>query len=328
MLFCASPTPFINPNATAVDANLKAYGENVKTIVQEFSEAGGNVTFLDNYNGIDRIEENFSQNSEGKITVHPSAKGYEQLAKNWYDIITSTYGKSGIRKDSADYVALLTEQLEKAKDGDTVTLFADEKITEKVLVLPAGVTLDLNGHVLTVANLMSFGDIIDSTQGAGKVTLTQDSRMILNPNNSALPLYDADGYRFFAYELTAAGPKMRTQDAVSFGVQLIFTNNKAYELLTLDDDIAVKMTLSVMREAKETEFVFTFDRSTLSAYEAAWKDRTDLTKIPTLVLTVSGIEDVQTISCTPSIAHAAATVQQRGTVLTYSNLIQIKMSPE
>ena len=204
--------------------------------------------------------------------------------------------------------------------GQTIVLNDDVTVKDTLFVLDAGVVLDLNGHELSVNNVLAFGDIIDSTEGIGKLVRNQNARVILNAENSAMPLYDTNGYRFFTYTLASAGPKNGTTDSVQFGVQLTFANTDAYALLATDAATTVEMDLTVTKGDNVTDLVFTFKQGTLEQYNDSWNNRTDLTKTPTLVLTVSGIEGVDSISCTPGIYQATTTVYQIGSTLTYPEI--------
>ena len=83
-----------------------------------------------------------------------------------------------------------------AKSGDTVKLLTTASKDD--VMVKTGVTLDLNGNVLTAKYLVAFSDgvVVDSAAGTG---LMQCANVRLNPDNTAMPLWDAEaeGYRFF-----------------------------------------------------------------------------------------------------------------------------------
>ena len=91
----------------------------------------------------------------------------------------------------------LTEALNAAVSGDTVTLLADCAAEE--IQIQDGVTLDLNGKTLTatsvVANVGGKGIVKDSSDGKGGIAIAQDA-MALHVNNSQLPLYDNGSFRY------------------------------------------------------------------------------------------------------------------------------------
>ena len=298
---------------------LSEDGKNIKKFIVQAGNAYPNYTagivFLESNNTLINGS-NLLENTTDANAIPLKATG--QWGGTSRDICTTPLS-AGVAKIGHTLYFSVEEALHAATDGDEIGLLDDVTVADPLFVLPAGVTLDLNGHTLTVADLMAFGHITDSTQGRGKVSPTTHSRIVLHPNNPALPLFDTDGYRFFPYTLTAAGPKTQTQDAVSFGVQLTFDNPEAYALLAGDEAVAVKMAFAVTHSEKLTNFTFTFNRATLSAYEAAWRNRTDLTKTPTLVVTVGGIDGIDSISCTPILTHTATTVGQSGATLTHSH---------
>ena len=230
---------------------------------------------------------------------------------------------AGVAKIGNTLYFSVEEAVDAATDGDEIDLLDDVAATDAVFVLDAGVTLDLNGYHLTVNNVFAAGVIIDSTEGGGKLVPSADARVILNPANTYLPLYDTDGYRFFGYEFVSAGMAdadedlTTVNDAVKFGVQLVFDAADAYALLAADTDALLDMDLSVTKDEKVTALTFTFNRETLVNYQDAWNNRTDMTKTPTLVLTVRGIEGIESISCTPSVNHVATTVTDTAATMTY-----------
>lgn len=187
-------------------------------------------------------------------------------------------------------------------------------------MVPAGVTLDLNGHALETNILMSFGYVIDGTDGEGKLVTsnTASSVVHIQPNNPDMPLYDTDGYRFFTYTLTGAGPKDGTANSVKFGAQLTFENTDAYALMANGGGAVLDMKLAVTVGEKVTNLTYTFSSSVLKKYQGAWTnpDR-DTTKTPTLVLSVSGIAGISKISCTPHMYSTTTFASQTGSELIY-----------
>ena len=105
------------------------------------------------------------------------------------------------------------DALEAAKAGETVKLLADAT-AETVLVIP-GVTLDLNGKVLTVQYAVGFdsADIIDSV-GTGKL-VTGVENVVLDKGNAMIPVYDGEGYVF-----TKAGFAVRQDKSCAEGFKV------------------------------------------------------------------------------------------------------------
>ena len=85
--------------------------------------------------------------------------------------------------------------------------------TEKTIVVPAGVTLDLNGQTLTVGSAASFGVIM----GEGKL-IVDEYGLALSGNGKYMPVYENDGYVFKQVDLRTwgtgfTGDKYRVQFA-------------------------------------------------------------------------------------------------------------------
>jgi len=176
------------------------------------------------------------------------------------------------------------DQLDRATEGDTVMLYEDTDMTSQtsVLMVPAGVTLDLNGYTLKTANLVSFGDVIDSSQGAGGIIISQDKAQAathLQSGNSSFPLYDRElgGFRFYSYIFSGVGTKNALNDNdlsndddlswVKFGIKLRFESEKAYELLAHDDnqDAALMVNIAVGNK----DFTVQFSQKTLQSLASA-----------------------------------------------------------
>ncbi len=217
----------------------------------------------------------------------------------------------------------LDEALKAAETAENRTVVMLKNASADMVKVSAGVTLDLYGYNLTTDILMSFGHVIDSKDGQGKLVTSNDpaqSVVHLQPGNPDMPLYDTDGYRFFTYTVASAGPKNGTTSSISFGVQVIFANTDAYDLLATNDTATVNMALSATKNEKTYELSMHFSATTLETYSAAWKagdtDNNPDTK-PTLVLTVSGLKGFGSISCTPSVDSMTTLVNQVGSTLSY-----------
>lgn len=203
--------------------------------------------------------------------------------------------------------------------GQTVQLRMD--LYKDMVMVPAGVTLDLNGHELETNILMSFGKVIDGKDGEGKLVTsnTASSVVHIQPDNPDMPLYDTDGYRFFTYTLASAGPKDGTANSVKFGAQLTFENTDAYALLANGGSAAFDMKLSVTANNKVTNLTYSFNSDVLEAYHEAWINPNRAEgQTPTLVLSVSGIAGINNISCTPHVYSTTTFAGQTGSELNYS----------
>ena len=226
-----------------------------------------------------------------------------------YVIVTFTQGAAQVGGMIYDSIE---NALQNAVAGDTIVLIDDAVVSEPVFVLNAGVTLDLKGHQLTVNHyLLAIGEIIDSDNGAGKLVIAKEN--ILNPLSSPtyLPLYDEDGYRFFAYEFRHVQKPVDNPDQVQYSIGLGFTNKNAYQLLASEDnadmDFGVKMTITKPDGSNQyIKWVF----SDALMEEFAQKNATTRTAI---TLTISGMTRLSNSTYT---THAILTSQNHFVNLT------------
>ena len=131
---------------------------------------------------------------------------------------------------------MLSALLGKADSG-TVQLLKDVTTNSAILV-SAGVTLDLAGHVLDASTTYfnAYGDVVDSTQGDGLLKLHTGQHDLLE-NNPSLPIYDsaAGGYRLYTYEYNELyAYEVAGQNTVQFWFELRFENAEAWQLLAND----------------------------------------------------------------------------------------------
>jgi len=195
----------------------------------------------------------------------------------------------------ADYDSF-EEALSAAVAGQTITLNADVVATEVCTMLGADVTLDLNGHRLTVSNFITFGDVVDTTEGEGKLIISDDPTKAftnLQENNSQMPLYDEDGYRFFRYSVLNCGTRTAADGkSMQFGTHVQLANRKAYELLTKEKNGNTAITFHITYQGQT--FDYTFKAETLALYGQTVCDKYDnnvADKTGTvLVLTVIGFD--------------------------------------
>lgn len=107
----------------------------------------------------------------------------------------------------------------------------DTDLTVGALTVPAGTTLDLNGHKLTCDSFFASakGKIVDSTDGNGALIVKDP----LFPNiEEYIPLYDEKigGYRIFAYDVSTNQIRKENYGR-TFQLNLEFSNKKAYNIL-------------------------------------------------------------------------------------------------
>lgn len=262
---------------------------------------------------------------DGLCSIHGKTLGYSTAVYDTiYESINSDkFSSAAIGKTT---YASFAEALDVAKSGDTITLMGYSDMTsDTALVIPSGVTVDLNGFSVKANNLMSFGDLIDTRDGvSGGVIIDKDMTAaftVLQPDNTTLPLYDSTDkcYRFYNYDFMSAGPRDATENSVAFGAQLVFTNTDAYDLLAAGDGVEIEMNLAVTKNEKTTNFSYAFTQSLLTTYKESWMNPSrDTSKTPTMVLTVSGIAGISEISCTPSICSTSTFVRDAADAKTHT----------
>ena len=221
---------------------------------------------------------------------------------------------------------------EQQKEGDTITLTKDIDMTASVImVLPAGVTLDLNGHTLTVPYVFSFGQIVDNADNGLLAIADNGTRSFahLQAENRQLPLYDkkSGGYRFFDYDIENLGSnQFKTDDVISsvaYGIRLHFTNPDAYILLQDAKNAAVSLSTDlVLRFPNKTatRLTYIFNSEILSEFAAEYHPTDAPNKA--IIITIMGFnkiaQDVMTqpsalIVDAHSTLHAACGVEHDST---------------
>jgi hypothetical protein len=201
------------------------------------------------------------------------------------------------------YYATVAQALAAAQIGDnkTVTLVADA--TEATLLVPVGVTLNLNGCNITAGNVISFGYIIDNngtTDGNGGIVISNDRTQAfvqLQSNNTYLPIYDTykQCYRFFEYQFESAGAKLEGTNTVKYGVALKFTNVEAFDLLAKTNDSGLTFSIQLTWNGGAAPMVFTFAADTVKTFaKNAYEKYSDPDYTGTRVLTlkVNGLDSL------------------------------------
>lgn len=173
-----------------------------------------------------------------------------------------------------------------------------------------GQVLDLNGNVLTVDSLASFGQIIDSVGGGGVIVTN-----IEITGNEWLPILDSTGcYRFYAYEVEELGTKTGT-NSMSFGFALDFMDTAAYMALQESDDVQINVTLNWGDNSK----TFAFSKELIRRYVELQNKYPHLR--PYMKLDVTGIDSLEAgtvLTVTPTITTVNGKNQNVGDAITGS----------
>lgn len=211
--------------------------------------------------------------------------------------------------------ATLEEALNAAVAGDTVKVLVNT--AENVLMVPAGVTLDLNGKFVEVEYaVVAFGDIIDTGATVGGIKISNDvaaARTSLLPNNKYMPIYDTtDGcYKFFEYEFISKGSNAFT-NSIKYYAALRFENLDAYTVIANSDNCGLNITFNlVLNNSDDSKYVFTYQNETLKQWAASaytYYSDPNNTKDMALRMTVYGTGNLPggtTLTMTPSLESDA-----------------------
>ena len=186
----------------------------------------------------------------------------------------------------------LKEALTDAKAGETVSLLMD--CTMGTVVIPADVTLDLNGKIMTADNVVSFGSVVDTAESVGGIRIDIDTAKAftkLQPENAGyLPVYDTrDGmYKFFAYDVESNKVTAIDGERVVFYNRVVFNKLEGYEVLANTENSGIDFEL-IMSWTGMTGFDvrYTVSDDTLRSYAQAAYDKINATGTNTKAITAT-----------------------------------------
>lgn len=153
-------------------------------------------------------------------------------------------------------------------------------------MVPAGVTLDLNGKTITATvAALAYGDIIDTAETVGGIKIDTDKIVHLQPGNTYMPLYDtATGcYKFFEYTIDAQQNASNISDGkMQYAFSINFANEEAYALIVTG---ASKLTVSVTFTWDEHDMplVYEFPAEKYSLYGKGKYFQVTVTGVETIV---------------------------------------------
>lgn len=297
-IFCSTLTPMTSDHSMA--GMEVPFNEMFVDFIPELAKTYPQVKLNDNYNALLGKENVVS--SDG---IHLSLTGDTYVAQAYANSIMNTYAADGSLL-GAEY--LLQTMLNQAKSGDTVTLQADYDSTgTNFLKVPVGVTLDLNGYTVKADNFLSFGQVLDSTEGTGGLYIgrtTDNGFTLLQDNNIALPLYDTafGGYRFFSCTVTNKTPRT-DEDFVKYGANIKLGSEDAYRLLldSANVNVSLSMELDITGNASMT---YTFNHSILAQYATAVLNNMARESNLVITLKISGLHELaigSTVTATPTL---------------------------
>jgi len=229
---------------------------------------------------------------------------YQGVKEQWEDI---TIGSNNAHLLNAKWHWKPALQWE---SEDKLIVLADGSLGE--LLIEVDQVLDLNGQILSVDYLASFGQIIDSAGGGGLVVNNLEMS-----SNEWLPVYDTNAkcYRFFAYNLSKTQVK-ETENGAVFGFSVDFVNESAYSMLmqTADPHMNITITLSCEGYTK----TFAFSRDMLRRYAKLEMMYPNME--PMMMLTVTGIDtlsDGAVLTVTPSVTAIDGKINEIGDCTEY-----------
>ena len=166
-------------NLTWVPVSGCINSHNLKEVaaVQPTTEKDGNIAHYI----CDDCDKLFAD-SEGKTELAPEDVILEKIP--------------GTAQINSNYYHTLADALIAAKSGDTVKLLCDS--SEAEVIIRTGVTLDLNGHVLSSEYVFTVKNsrLIDSSaENTGMLKVNPDCASI-SPANAQLPVWNGEGYVF------------------------------------------------------------------------------------------------------------------------------------
>lgn len=189
--------------------------------------------------------------AEGKGTNF-CAEAYTSVSNGdntWSVVADPAFGSVAHNETAGIYYEDLSDALDAADAGDTVQMM--NNCCEDLVLVPAGVTLDLNGNVVETATVLSFGVVMDGMEEVGGIKIDIDTGKAftkLQPENGGyLPVYDTrDGmYKFFAYDVESNKYANTDGNTIMFYTRIVFENKAGYEVLGNSGDAGIDFVLSM-----------------------------------------------------------------------------------
>lgn len=205
---------------------------------------------------------------------------------------------------AATLYTTLKAALNAATTGQTVQLLSD--VTADSILIGSGVTLDLNGHQLTCNEFSGIGNIIDATEGEGKLVPNSVDSFIPTTKNPSLAIWDTDGYRFYSYTLDQydTGYHVNADGSVMFCLTLTFENAEAWGKLNTDDNSVTVAFVSNLKDEEGNTIRFQFKDATVDS--TALTASASNAKMVYLWMTFRGLENMagETLEISPAIQCA------------------------
>ena len=200
----------------------------------------------------------------------------------------------------------MADALEAAESGSTVTLLSNTAIQD--LRLPMGAHLDLNGCVLTVETVLTYGNSLitdGSLKNTGVLKVTDPEGNMISPNNGCLPVYDsaAGGYRFFAVEVTPCAVTGKRSDAPKYWFRVKAESfEEFYPLIRSGAEVLVQVKMTW--DGQDKAVYATAD----VAFTKVWADRYQANEDIYITVCVTDTQGRENFRLTPGITSGGVEV--------------------
>ena len=188
-----------------------------------------------------------------------------------------------------------------AENGaDCVTLNKDVQV--EYLHLESNQILDLNGHTLTVDSIKSYASsgIIDSSEkSTGVLVVKDEDGLMLDENNSQLPIYDAaeGGYRFFEISVKSVAITGKDGGNAKYWFKVSCENfDEIYKLIQAGSELN-KLNITVRMTWNGGEATATADPALLNQWAAKYAVSGDNFYITVTAVNAEGFEDFPLLPC-------------------------------
>ena len=252
-----------------------------------------------------KCDENFDDHL--RSNEYATAAFYSEYPMADEDYVPEQTDKDLITDSAGNTYFSIEAALTSVKSGDTISLMSD--VTSSDLVLPSGVSLDLNGCTLMVDSILSYSSnaIIDSSEAvSGLLKISDPDGNMISGDNAQLPVYDhtAGGYRFFTIDVIACAVTGKNTDTpkVWFKIQ---TENFAqlYDLICNDSKMMIEIKLTYDGQAEDTYAVASL------AFTKTWADSYYANENVYVTVTLDSLDGLTNVSVTPCVGANGVEIQ-------------------
>ena len=306
--------------ATLEEAVASEYGNVITLLADNAEDVTVDKAVTLNLNGFEYTGTITLGDAEASVTtvaglnVVTTVNGYQvTYANGMYKlalIVAVRIDENG--NEVGSYISV-ADALNAAQSGDTVKLL--QNVTESMVMITKGVTLDLNGKTLTASYLVAFkgNHVVDnSTAKTGILEISKDN-ISLDKTNAQMPVYIAEkgGYAFAAVKLQTQ-VKSQTDNRFellfrpSFGAAL----NSYFADGALDNDIEIIIRVTwTDAEGKVNTRDFRFTEELIKVAYGNGKS---------LKFVLTGIADFENVEVSMVVSSAMGVEVSTGNLYTYT----------